>query len=388
MNSRYDNPTAVRVDVTMDCDGGAHRNSLLLNDVELARVVDALGRYCTRWGVSEFSGLGSLRPKTEAIPRQVFGEGVRSFARVLPVSGRRYPARVLSDAPPGVQSFLVTDVSDDTVEVDYAHPLSGLAVDVSLSEVPAIPALAHRRELPLDEKLFRWLDMGPGLQLTHPVPLDELARNPLFPREDENDDAVFYAPPRMVQHIDSWARETMADVFSEQLSPRVYVLDLMSSWVTHLPSERDDLPVYGLGMNERELAANPRLSQFVVHDLNGEPKIPFEPESLEAVICAVSIEYTNRPVGIFRAVRDVLKPGGVFINAFSDRCFPTKAIKLWAELHPFERMAFVASCHEAAGGYDKASTFALAGAPRPPDDDYAMQMPDADAVYADWARKR
>ena len=87
-------------------------------------------------------------------------------------------------------------------------------------------------------------------------------------------------------------------------------------------------------------------------------------------------------------VHRMLKPGGVFINAFSDRCFPTKAIQLWAQLHPFERMAFVSGCHEAASGYGPASTFTLAGAPRPPDDDYATQMPDADAVYAVWARKR
>ncbi|MGB0751979.1 MAG: class I SAM-dependent methyltransferase [Gammaproteobacteria bacterium] len=388
MNSDYDDSTGVRVDVTIERDGSHHRNSLLLNGVELRRVADALGRYCSRWGVSAFSELESSPPRPQTIAHRAFGEGVRNFARVLPIAGRRYPARVLSDAPPGVQSFLVVAVSDDSIQVDYGHPLRGLAVDVSISEVPATPALPQRRELPLDDKLFRWLDMGPGLQLTRPVPLDELAQNPLFSREDENDDAVFYAPPRMVQHIDSWARETMAGVFSEQLAQRAHVLDLMSSWVTHLPGDRDDLMLHGLGMNERELAANPRLSQFVVHDLNNEPALPFEPGSLDAVICAVSIEYTKRPVGIFRAVRDVLKPGGVFINAFSDRCFPTKAIKLWAELHPFERMAFVASCHEAAGGYDKASTFALAGAPRPPDDDYAMQIPDADAVYAVWARKR
>ena len=388
MNSDYDDSTGVRVDVTIERDGSSHRNSLLLNGVEQRRVADALGRYCSRWGVSAFSELESSPPRTQTIAHRAFGAGVRNFARVLPIAGRRYPVRVLSDAPPGVQSFLVVAVSDDSIQVDYGHPLRGLAVDVSLSEVPATPALPQRRELPLDDKLFRWLDMGPGLQLTRPVPLDELAQNPLFAREDENDDAVFYAPPRMVQHIDSWARETMAGVFSEQLAQRAHVLDLMSSWVTHLPGDRDDLTIHGLGMNERELAANPRLSQFVVHDLNSEPALPFEPGSLDAVICAVSIEYTKRPVGIFRAVRDVLKPGGVFINAFSDRCFPTKAIKLWAELHPFERMAFVASCHEVAGGYDKASTFALAGAPRPPDDDYAMQIPDADAVYAVWARKR
>lgn len=170
--------------------------------------------------------------------------------------------------------------------------------------------------------------MGPELQLTTLIGVDALKSNPVFARQDETDDAVFYRPPRLVKHIDSWTRDTMANVFSSQLIERAFVLDLMSSWVTHLPVGRDDLTTLGLGMNERELAASPRLRWFVVHDLNDVPTLPFEANSLDAVICAVSVEYLIRPIGVFRAVRDALKPGGVFINAFSYRCFPSKVMTL------------------------------------------------------------
>ena len=97
MNSDYDDSTGVRVDVTIERDGSHHRNSLLLNGVELRRVADALGRYCSRWGVSAFSELESSPPRPQTIAHRAFGEGVRNFARVLPIAGRRYPVRVLSD---------------------------------------------------------------------------------------------------------------------------------------------------------------------------------------------------------------------------------------------------------------------------------------------------
>ena len=387
VNSQVTSTTA-RLEVLVRRDEASHRNCLLLNGADTGMVEEALDRYCAGWGVKSLAALASSAEQTRTIPLHAFGAGVPSFARLEPVVGRRYPARLLSDAPAGRPSFLVTSVTDDSVELDFGHPLRGLPVAVSVTEERTAPALSHRREPWLDQKLFRWLDMGPGLQLTQPVSIAGLESNPTFAREDETDDAVFYSSPRMVQHIDSWARDTMASVVSEQLPPAARVVDLMSSWVTHLPAVRDDLSIYGLGMNEEELRSNPRLSQFFVRNLNDVPSLPLEPASLDAVICAVSVEYLKRPIGIFRAVRDALKPGGVFINAFSDRCFPTKAVQLWAQLHPFERMAFVSGCHEAASGYGAASTFTLAGAPRPPDDDYAMQMPDADAVYAVWARKR
>ena len=93
------------------------------------------------------------------------------------------------------------------------------------------------------------------------------SREPDFPptaftRVDEGDDASFYAPPRLVTHIDEYAIAALTTFYRKILPPNAILLDLMSSWVSHLP---DDLPateIIGHGMNAKELAANPRLTRW------------------------------------------------------------------------------------------------------------------------------
>jgi SAM-dependent methyltransferase len=101
----------------------------------------------------------------------------------------------------------------------------------------------------------------------------------------------------------------------------------MSSWVSHLPAELAFARVAGLGMNRDELAANPRLSDFCVHDLNARPELPYSDASFDAVLNAVSIQYLVHPVAVLAEVRRVLRPGGISIVAMSHRCFPTKAVR-------------------------------------------------------------
>ena len=96
--------------------------------------------------------------------------------------------------------------------------------------------------------------------------------------------------------------------------------------------------VAGLGMNEMELAKNPHLTDFVIHDLNREPELPFDDSSFDAVVNAVSIQYLTRPVEVFRSCARVLRPGGLHAVALSHRCFPTKAIRAWHILPPRERL--------------------------------------------------
>jgi len=150
-----------------------------------------------------------------------------------------------------------------------------------------------------------------------------------FARLDEAPDAAFYAEPRFVVHIDEATIAALTAWYAEVLAPGADVLDLMSSWVSHLP-EPDRLPlgrVVGLGMNAKELAANPRLASFDVHDLNREPRLPYADASFDAALCAVSIQYLVRPLEVFAEVARVLRPGGRVAIATSHRCFPTKAIR-------------------------------------------------------------
>jgi SAM-dependent methyltransferase len=165
------------------------------------------------------------------------------------------------------------------------------------------------------------------------------------------------------------------------------VLDLMSSWVSHLPQSCGDLAVTGLGMNARELDQNPRLRERVVQDINADPTLPFATASFDAVLCSMSVEYLTRPFEVFAEVARVLKPGAPFVLTFSERWFPSKVIQLWTDIHPFERMAVVLDYFRASGLYDGLGTESRRGLPRPEDDKYAATLAEADPVYAVWGRR-
>ena len=176
----------------------------------------------------------------------------------------------------------------------------------------------------------------------------------LFRRMDESPDAEFYAMPRLVTHIDDATIAALTEFYREVLPPGGAILDLMSSWISHLPADVEYRRVAAVGMNRVELEHNPRLTEFAVHDLNAAPELPYDDESFDLVLNAVSIQYLTRPVAVYTSVCRVLKPGGVAIVAMSHRCFPTKAIAAWHACSPEERVRLVQIYFEAAGGYEPA----------------------------------
>ena len=171
-----------------------------------------------------------------------------------------------------------------------------------------------------------------------------------FLREDSSADRFFYAAPRLVTHIDDATIEALTGLYRETLAPGTRILDLMSSWVSHLPPDVDYPRVAGLGMNAEELRANPRLTDRTVCDLNTEPTLPYEDASFDAVVCAVSVQYLTRPVEVFAEVSRVLTPGGLCLVAFSHRMFPTKATAVWKALGAQDRVRLVAAYLALAGG--------------------------------------
>ena len=173
-----------------------------------------------------------------------------------------------------------------------------------------------------------------------------------FERADETADAGFYQLARLVTHVDAATIAALTEFYREALPEGADILDLMSSWVSHLPEEASYRRVVGLGMNAEELAANPRLTESVVHDLNRDPELPFEDASLDAVVNAVSVQYLVRPLEVFASIRRVLRPGGVSIVAMSHRCFPTKAIRVFHQLGGADRLQLVGHYHELAGGFE------------------------------------
>ncbi len=179
-------------------------------------------------------------------------------------------------------------------------------------------------------------------------------RREMFQRMDEAPDVEFYAEPRLVTHIDDATIAALTAFYRERLPAGGELLDLMSSWISHLPDDVAYTRVAGLGMNAAELAANPRLTDHVVHDLNGDPELPYPDASFHAVLNAVSVQYLVQPVAVFASIARVLRPGGLALVAMSHRLFPTKAVAAFHSLPPGQRVDLVRLYFEAAGGFEPA----------------------------------
>ena len=179
----------------------------------------------------------------------------------------------------------------------------------------------------------------------------------------------------------------MRNTYGRFLSEGMKVLDLMSSWQSHIPSRLHLDGLVGLGLNEAELQRNSQLSGIQVHDLNADATLPFRSESFDAVVNTVSVEYLTAPLAVFKEVHRILRAGGTFIVTISNRWFPTKAIKIWQALHEHERMGLVLEYFRGAGGFKDLGTYCLRGLPRPHQDKYFPELLFSDPIYAIWGRK-
>ena len=158
---------------------------------------------------------------------------------------------------------------------------------------------------------------------------------------DASDDSLFYSVPRFVTHVDEGFIHRLTNLYRERLKPNTRILDMMSSWVSHLPEEIEFAWVEGHGMNEEELAKNPRFKSYVIQDLNQDPKLPFPDRDFDAVLNCVSIQYLQYPDAIFYEIHRILKPGGVAIISFSNRMFYQKAIAAWRDNNERGRIELV-----------------------------------------------
>ena len=195
-----------------------------------------------------------------------------------------------------------------------------------------------------------------------------------FERDDDAPDDRFYALARKVVHIDDGAIAALGRLYAEVLPAGGALLDLMSSWRSHLPAGAAVGEVVGLGLNAEEMADNPQLTKSVVHDVNREPRLPFGDEAFDGAMCAVSIQYVIHPVRLLREVRRVLRPGAPFVVSFANRCFPTKAIALWLGTSDLQHLALVRAYFEASGGWTDAR-----------EEDRSPGV-GGDPLYAVWAR--
>ncbi|MCG9891693.1 MAG: methyltransferase domain-containing protein [Thermosynechococcaceae cyanobacterium MS004] len=178
---------------------------------------------------------------------------------------------------------------------------------------------------------------------------------PLLPEHrskiDDENDLLFYSVPRIVTHVDAGFIETLTQLYRDHLQPQTRILDLMSSWVSHLPPELEFEHVEGHGMNAEELAKNPRLDHYFVQNLNQNPTLPLPDQSFDGVLNTVSVQYLQYPEAVFSEIHRVLKPGGIAIISFSNRMFFEKAIQVWRDSSEELRVKLVEHYFSAIAGF-------------------------------------
>lgn len=303
--------------------------------------------------------------------------------------GRFYPKGVLRDVagvfPQNKEPFRCVKVENGNLWVDFNHPLVGRPLSLDAEVRNVVPKSHERGGTSID-----WIEVlsnGPGMQSRWRDQPTDFFHPGSLTRTDDGSDDRFYARPRFVQHVDANARKVITDLYGRLLPRRKRVLDLMSSWVSHLPDHLTFDYVAGLGLNAEELSKNTRLDDIVTHDLNHDPQLPFESESFDAVICALSVEYLTDPLAVFKDVARVLTPGGLFMVTFSNRWFAPKAIDIWSQLHDFERMGLVMEYFLRTEKFSDLNTLSRRGLPRDTEDKYFGQLPFSDPVYAVWGSK-
>ncbi|GAB4323708.1 MAG: methyltransferase domain-containing protein [Leptolyngbyaceae cyanobacterium] len=168
---------------------------------------------------------------------------------------------------------------------------------------------------------------------------------------DDTSDTLFYESPRFVTHVDDGFIQQLTDLYRERLKPNTRIFDMMSSWVSHLPDEMEFAHVEGHGLNEAELARNPRLDHYFVQNLNDNPKFPLADQSFNAVLNTVSVQYLQYPEAIFSEIHRILKPGGIAIVSFSNRMFYQKAIAAWRDGSEASRVQLVKRYFESIPGF-------------------------------------
>ena len=168
---------------------------------------------------------------------------------------------------------------------------------------------------------------------------------------DNTDDTQFYSMPRFVTHVDEGFIDQLTQLYRDRLKPNTRILDMMSSWVSHLPEEIEFAHVEGHGLNQEELARNRRLNHYFVQNLNENPQLPLKEEDFDAVLICVSVQYLQYPDAVFTEIHRILKPGGIAIISFSNRMFFQKAIAAWREGTEASRVELVKSYFQSVPGF-------------------------------------
>ncbi|MGD8933543.1 MAG: methyltransferase domain-containing protein [Gammaproteobacteria bacterium] len=326
-----------------------------------------------------------------AVKQKQFKRDFSRQIRLKPRLGRFYPKGIFDNIPgnhsSNYQPCRIIGMDDDLITTDFNHPLATKTLAVA-TRIISIRDGGEEHGGRCNDIIDMLTSNGPGMQARHDHTATDFWSDDPFSRQDPSPDDEFYARPRLVDHLDKNCSQHIGELYRQLLPHDGRILDLMSSWVSHLPQEFSIAEITGLGMNPAELEQNPLLAHKVVHDLNRNPLMPFDNESFDGIICTASIEYLISPMAVFSELGRVLKPGAPLIITFSNRWFPPKAIKVWGHAHEFERLGLVLEYFINSGIFEELHSYSLRGLPRPEDDKYAGRLLLSDPVYAAWGTKR
>lgn len=312
-----------------------------------------------------------------------------------PRLGRFYPLGLFS----GLQGVFssnskptrIIGIKEDTnvIMIDTNHPLSRYDIKLDFEIFQAM-----KKSGELGGECKDWINMaiddGPGMQVPFEGINTDFALNEkeTFDRQDNSEDKAFYHQPRLTSHIDDRCHINLIQKYSQLIIKKgAKVLDLMSSYQSHIP-EFYDLEIIGLGMNIDELKANRQLKDFLLQDINENPKLPFNNESFDYVLCDLSIEYLIRPMEVLQEVHRILSKDGLLCISFSNRYFPQKVIKTWQELHDFEKLGYVIELLRQSDNFKELKTFTYRNFRRPNHDKYFGKSHISDPLYLVAAKKK
>ena len=135
---------------------------------------------------------------------------------------------------------------------------------------------------------------------------------------DNNDDDIFYKNPRYVNHLSNSFRKRLTALYSEYLLNHYVILDLMSSWISHLPNDMRYKKVIGHGMNEAELSSNNRLDRYWVQNLNKSQNMPIEDSTVDVCLVVAGWQYLQYPEKVSLEISRIIKPDSLLIISFTN----------------------------------------------------------------------
>ncbi|HEY1797215.1 MAG TPA: class I SAM-dependent methyltransferase [Stellaceae bacterium] len=142
--------------------------------------------------------------------------------------------------------------------------------------------------------------------------------------------------------IDDAAIAAITDLYREILPAGGAILDVLSSWISHLPPEIDYRRVVGIGADACALSENPFLDEWRVQDLNANPKLPFADGEFDGATICVAVQHLTRPGELIREIARVLRPGAPLVVTFSQRCEAARAVACWCLLDDAAQLCLVA----------------------------------------------